>query len=36
MEQRKNRLELLSGIVMIVVTAAVATFIISLINTVYR
>ena len=36
MEQRNNRLELISGIVMIVVTAFVATFIVSLINTVCR
>lgn len=36
MEQHSSRLELLSGIVMIVVTAFVATFIVSLINTVCR
>ena len=36
MEQRHNRLELVSGIVMIAVTAFVATFIISLINAVCR
>jgi len=36
MEQRSHRLELISGIVMIVVTAFVATFLVSLINTVCR
>jgi hypothetical protein len=36
MEQRDHRIELFSGIVMIVVTAFVATFIVSLINTVCR
>jgi hypothetical protein len=36
MEQRNQRLELVSGIVMIVVTAFVATFLVSLINTVCR
>ena len=36
MEERNSRLELLSGIVMIVVTAFVATFLVSLINTVCR
>jgi len=36
MEQRNDRLELLSGIVMIVVTAFVATFIVSLITTICR
>ena len=36
MEHRNSRLELISGIVMIVVTAFVATFIVSLINTVCR
>ena len=36
MEQRNHRIELLSGIVMIVVTAFVATFIVSLINAVCR
>jgi len=36
MEHHSNRLQLLSGIVMIVVTAFVATFIVSLINTVCR
>jgi hypothetical protein len=35
-EQPNQRLELLSGIVMIVVTAFVATFIVSLINAVCR
>ena len=36
MEQHDSRLELLSGIMMIVVTAFVATFIVSLINTICR
>lgn len=36
MEQRNQRLELVSGILMIVVTAFVATFLVSLINTVCR
>lgn len=36
MEQHHNRLEQVSGIVMIVVTAFVATLIISLINAVCR
>jgi hypothetical protein len=36
MEHRTSRVELLSGIVMIVVTAFVATFLVSLINTVCR
>jgi hypothetical protein len=36
MEQRNQRLELVSGIVMIVVTAFVATFLVSLVNTVCR
>jgi len=36
MEQRHTRMEVLSGIVMIVVTAFVATFVVSLINTVCR
>jgi hypothetical protein len=36
MEQRNQRLELVSGIVMVVVTAFVATFLVSLINTVCR
>jgi|GEM_PF-5803990 len=36
MEQQNARWEMLSGIVMIVVTALVATFIVSLINTVCR
>jgi hypothetical protein len=36
MEDHSNRLELLSGIVMVVVTAFVATFIVSLINAVCR
>ena len=36
MEQRNHRLELVSGIAMIVVTAFVATFLVSLINTVCR
>lgn len=35
-ERNSGRLELISGIVMIVVTAFVATFIVSLINTVCR
>lgn len=36
MERYNNRMEVLSGIVMIIVTALVATFIVSLINTVCR
>lgn len=36
MDERTHRWELLSGIVMILVTAFVATFIVSLINTVCR
>jgi len=35
-DERNSRLELLTGIVMIVVTAFVATFIVSLIHTVCR
>lgn len=34
MNERSRRLELLSGIVMVLVTAFVATFIVSLISTV--
>lgn len=34
MNERSRRLELLSGIVMVLVTAVVATFIVSLISTV--